>query len=110
MSRIVAADALDRIFSGCLTGRACIVIAWIEDGRRCTNFETRRTDLGEAAVFEDVLIPRAALWLNSGDEEDWEKASKHASTFPRSKVFAFPTDEPDPQGRARREILENPPA
>lgn len=83
-----------------------IVLAWVSP-----DFEVvrpGRTDLGEQPVLKQVLVPRAAMWLRRGTDEDLEKAKAYAKAQKGEYVFVFTyiAAEKDPIGRAKKEAKE----
>ncbi len=98
---------LDAEIDAALRGPVTIVVAWIEDTQDLApGQKTWRHDLGERPKLVDVKKPHAAMWLNSGSVDDVAKARRYVKNdHPDSgRVFAYPTTEPDPLGRARREV------
>lgn len=86
----------------------CIVIAWTDEGWILDPAAPMaRRDLGERPKMKAVQVAHAAVWLNEGGKADAEKAKAHmAREYPEGRVFLFPVDEPDPLGRAKREVLK----
>lgn len=84
---------------------ATIVIAWAMS-ERVWDGEPYRADLGERPGLVDVVTPRAAVWLNSGSRADFEKAKAYAAEEGEGRVvFVYPENEPDPIGRAKRDVV-----
>lgn len=83
-----------------------IVLAWVIE-----DFEVvrqRRTDLGERPELKKIDVAKAAMWLNSGTEDDLEKAKKYAAkqTDYQIVVMTYPTKERDPLGHAKKDVLK----
>jgi hypothetical protein len=57
---------------------------------------------GASPRFRDTAL--AAVWLNEGTDEDLKKATAYA-TKDGWQVLTFPCSEPDPLGRARKQVL-----
>lgn len=88
--------------------RTTIVLAWVLE-----DFEVvreRRADLGERPITRRVLVPKAAVWLKRGSAADVLRAQTYADkeTGYKIRVFTYPTNERDPLGRAKREVLGKP--
>jgi hypothetical protein len=88
-------------------GAVTIVLAWV-----VPDFEVvreRRRDLGERPEMKEIKVPKAVVWLKSGDDADIEKAKAYASkeTEYEIAVFTYPTSEKDPLGKAKREVLKH---
>lgn len=84
----------------------CIVVAWTTQEQEFDGRPFAR-DLGALPGLREVTKPHACVWLNKGSDADIEKAQAFiASDAPDTgRVFVYPTNEKDPLGRARREIL-----
>jgi hypothetical protein len=86
--------------------KVTIVAAWV-----VTDFEVvsqGRRDLGERPKLREVKVPKAVMWANKGTSEDVEKAKAWArkETDHEVAVLVYPTSEPDPMGRAKRDVLK----
>ena len=79
-----------------------IVIAWTDS--RTEIVRARRTDLGERPETREVRVGVACTWLLDTDEPI-DRAARYAAGHPNGRAFVY-VDEPDPLGRARREVLE----
>ena len=83
-----------------------VVVAWMDEEHRAVGFDISRIDLGERPKMEDVLIPRAAIWVADGRAADIDRARAFAAGFGRgAKVFTFLKSEADPIGAAKRWLL-----
>lgn len=82
-----------------------IVLAWIVEDFKVVR--ERRTDLGERPELEQIFVPRAAIWLNKGSNDDARKAQAYAETVTDQKtvVFVYPTNTKDPLGHAKRDVM-----
>jgi hypothetical protein len=86
-----------------------IIIAWLEnDGTRLTDEWERFDGANYRRKLEVVPQAHAAVWVNRGTAADRQSAEDYVrrdhADKRRAAVFAFPTTEQDPLGRARREI------
>jgi hypothetical protein len=64
-----------------------------------------RVDLGERPTFEPVSIPKAAVWVSNGTEEDVTRAESFAESFGQgARVFTFHDGE-DPIAASKAAIL-----
>jgi hypothetical protein len=82
-----------------------VVVAWVERSRRAVDFGSVRVDLGERPIFEDVDVPKAAVWISGGDAADVERAGAFAVSFGQgARVFTFP-DGADPISAAKAEVM-----
>jgi hypothetical protein len=83
-----------------------IVLAWVSPDLEIVS--PGRIDLGERPVLKQVLVPRAAMWLKRGTDEDLEKAKAYAKAQKGEYVFVFTylASEKDPIGRAKKEAKE----
>lgn len=79
-----------------------IVLARIETTQKIVKHG--RTDLGEPHTLEDVPVPVAVRWLQSGGTADIQAAQKYAADN-GYQVFTYLTSEPDPLGRARNHVM-----
>jgi len=80
-----------------------IVLARIETTQ--TIVKHGRIDLGEPHTLEDVPVPVAVRWLQSGGTADIQAAQKYAADN-GYQVFTYLTSEPDPLGRARNDVMK----
>jgi hypothetical protein len=84
------------------SGPVQIVIAWTTE--EVEFVRARRTDLGERPETRMVKVAHAAMWLNSGTEDDLRKAREYASAN-GYRAFSYVTDERDPLGCAKADVL-----
>lgn len=87
-----------------------IIIAYVEmTGLKETGKLIRPDGVNYRKEFIPAEEAKAAVWLLQGNERDERKAVEHAkqthSDKVRWEVFAFPAEEMDPLGRARKAIL-----
>lgn len=80
-----------------------IVLARIEMTKKIVKHG--RIDLGEPHTLEDVPVPVAVRWLQSGGTADIQAAQKYAADN-GYQVFTYLTSEPDPLGRARNHVMK----
>jgi len=80
-----------------------IVLARIEMTKKIVKHG--RIDLGEPHTMEDVPVPVAVRWLQSGGTADIQAAQKYAADN-GYQVFTYLTSEPDPLGRARNHVMK----
>ena len=80
-----------------------IVLARLDAGSELA--DPGRSDIGIPPKFKPVQVPTALVWLRFGSPEDIEKARTFAAREGYT-VIVYPTSEPEPLIRARREITE----
>lgn len=82
-----------------------IVIARLVAETRVTS--TAGIDLGRRPLTVTEWVPKAALWLASGDESDrlkavaWAERQRVEEGETAWCVVSLPVDEPDPLGKAK---------
>lgn len=88
--------------------RFIVVLAWAEkDGLKETGRFVER-DRNYFPEYEFDWKGRAAVWVNGGTCQDVVKAKAHAAqeTSYQIYVFTYPTDEPEPLGKAKKSAEE----
>lgn len=99
-----------------------VVVAWADTD--AVIVKQGRVDIGERHTFKDVVIGKACIWKNVGEQSDVAKAFEYAAkenadetyedgryvtraeTIRRMYVFTYPTTEKDPLARARRDVVK----
>lgn len=82
-----------------------IVVARVEmTGIRKTGRQVMR-DRNWFPEIEAAPEAKTCIWLNAGTPDDVESARTFAAKEGYT-VFTYPTDDPDPRGRASREVME----
>lgn len=91
----------------------CIVLAWttadvqyVGKGAAYEIVYSASDRLLHPWDWQDVMVASACMWCNEGAPEEVKKARAHAAAVPGAMVFVYEVGEPDPLGRAKREILE----
>ena len=90
-----------------------VVWAWAED-RRVWDGVPYAADLGARPGLRTERVAHACVWVSDGGVEDLARARRVAdqeneasgyAPLERRRVYSDPASEPDPLGRARRDVL-----
>jgi hypothetical protein len=81
-----------------------IVIAWVS--KEIVSVRERRTDLGEWPQIRVEWVPKAAIWLNSGDRSDLAKARAYAARE-GYRVYAYDVGVSEPLRQARADVMRD---
>ncbi len=69
-------------------------------------------DIGAHPGMRRVYVPHALVWLSRGSAEDEARARTYVAEGrgwdieSQRHVYTYPPDEPDPLGRAKRDVME----
>lgn len=94
-----------------MTDRKAIVVAWLEEVQTPATPDWSGRDLGRLPKLTKVMVPRTAIWLNSGTDEDVTKALAYSETIehPIRAVYSLPLPCKDPLGIAKSRIAKSAP-
>lgn len=87
-----------------------VVIAWREQVLEPVE-GTGRADLGQRPRMMPQWQPRAAVWASPDgadslcSEDSLHSARRHVGQFHGGAVYQYPANEPDPIGRAKRDVM-----